>query len=113
MIVFRPALLRLCARINMRTLRTATLVALPLVLGAIAILGVALILSSDRANREIVKNTTMQRDAEHIAVLVQAAESGERAFLLTDLPRYLRPYNNARTRLPAALDALAHSSQAA
>jgi len=37
------------------------------------------------------------------------AESGQRGFLLTGSDRYLEPYQEALTRVPANLDALARS----
>jgi signal transduction histidine kinase len=100
-------------RLKTGTLHSVTSAALPLTFIIVAALVAALVLKSDRLNRDLAKSSTLLDDAHQVFVLAQSAETGQRGFLLTGQEKYLAPYDLARARLPAALDDLARLAAAA
>jgi signal transduction histidine kinase len=113
MIVFKLPRLDLSAQTRIKTLRLITLAVLPLGFIAVAALALALILKSGQASRDILKDTAVTHDARQVYGLVHDAETGQRNYLLTGQKEQLKPYLDAVNGLPAALNNLARSAQAA
>ncbi len=113
MIIVKLPRLDLSAQVGIKTLRLITLAVLPLGFIVVAALALALILKSGQASRDILKDTAVTHDARQVYGLVHDAETGQRNYLLTGQKDELTPYLNAVNGLPAALNNLARSAQAA
>jgi signal transduction histidine kinase len=113
MIVLKLPRLDLSAGVRVKTLRLITLAVLPLGFIVVATLALALILQSGQASRDILEDTAVTHDARQVYALVHDAETGQRNYLLTGRKDQLKPYLDAVNGLPAALNDLARSAEAA
>ena len=65
-----------------------------------------LLVISYRFNDAVAHTLQVRNDAYHVLTLVQDAESGQRGYLLTGNPDYLRPYSAGATEAPRAVENL-------
>jgi methyl-accepting chemotaxis protein WspA len=72
-------------------------------IGIIAFRGTDQLISSAREENRTYKVIS---EIEEILSLVKDAETGQRGYLLTGTQRYLDPYNQARSRIPARINQL-------
>jgi PAS domain S-box-containing protein len=95
-------------RIRHEAERLALLIALLLVL-CTAILTYRAWAAFERNRQEALLTRQIVDGTAVLLSSLQEAESGQRGFLLTGSDRYLAPYRQAVTQIPAALDALARA----
>lgn len=86
-------------------------VVLPLVLGIVASLAIAVYAELgyrrlESANRQMATALEMQAGLNESLALIVDAETGQRGYLLTGDPRYLEPYDNALADISQTMDSL-------
>lgn len=64
---------------------------------------VVLLVDNHRFNQSVAHTLQVRNDAYRLLTLVQDAETGERGYLLTGNPVYLKPYDMGRLETPKAL----------
>lgn len=93
--------------------RTSLVRQTPLIGGFLLLLAVAagsifLVVASHRFAEGTAHTLEVRSTAYRLLAMIQDAETGQRGFLLTNNPDYLRPYDEGRIGAPKALDDLQH-----